>query len=103
MALAICKMTCLYEVTVDDLIRVFMQITNYRLWLRDGSTGKGIDSMSLKLKVAARCGDLKLLADAMKSYLGAEDLNTRDCALKGSELFGSTTRKLDLPSGVNCD
>ena len=26
----------------------------------------------------------------MKSYPGLEDLNTRDCALEGSELFGST-------------
>ena len=33
----------------------------------------------------------------MRSYLGAEDLNIRDCALEGFELFGSTKRKLDLP------
>ena len=64
------KMTCLYEATVDDLIRAFMQIANYRSWLRGGSTGKGPDFASLKLKVAARCGDPKLLADAMKSYRG---------------------------------
>ena len=91
------KMICLYEATMDDLIRAFIQIVNYRSWLRGGPTGKGLDSASLKLKVAARCGDLKLLADAMKSYPGAEDLNTKDCALKGSELFGSTKRKFDLP------
>ena len=24
------KMTCLYKATVDDMIRAFMQITNYR-------------------------------------------------------------------------
>ena len=45
--------------------------------LRGGSTGKGPDSASLKLKVAARCGDPKLLADAMKSDPGVEDLNTK--------------------------
>jgi hypothetical protein len=39
----------------------------------------------------------------MKSYPGLEDLNTRDCALEGSELFGTTKRKFDLPPGVNCD
>jgi hypothetical protein len=39
----------------------------------------------------------------MKSYPGLEDLNTRDCALEGSELFGTTKRKLDLPLGVKCD
>jgi hypothetical protein len=45
------KMTCMYEVTVDDLICAFMQIANYKLWLRGGSTGKGHDFASLKLKV----------------------------------------------------
>jgi hypothetical protein len=97
------KMTCLYQATVDDLICAFMQIANYRSWLRGGSTGKGLDSASLKLKAVARCGDPKLLADAMKSYLGAEDLNRRDCALEGSELFGSTKQKLDLPPGADVD
>ena len=71
--------------------------------MRGGSTGKGPDFPSFKLKVVAICGDLKLLADAMKSYPGLEDLNTRDCALEGSELFGSTKRKLDMPPGVDCD
>lgn len=54
-------MTCLYEVTMDDMIRAFM-----------------------KLKVVVRCGDPELLANAMKSYLGALNLNTRDCLLEGS-------------------
>ena len=53
-------MTCLYKETVDNLIRAFMQIANYRLWLRGGSTSKGLDSASLKLKVVANCGDMKL-------------------------------------------
>ena len=91
------KMTCLYETTIYDLIRAFMQIANYRSWLRGGSTGKGIDFASLKLKAVARCGYPKLLADAMKSYAGAEDLNTKDCALEGSQLFGSIKQKLDMP------
>ena len=57
----------------------------------------------LELKVAARCGHPKLLADAMKSYPGLQDLNTRDCALEGFELFGSTKWKLDLLSSEDCD
>ena len=97
------KMTCLYEATVDDLIRAFMQIANYRSWLKGGSTGKGPDSASLKLKVVAMCGDPKLQADAMKSFPGLEGLNTMDCILEGSELFRSTKRKLDLPPGLDCD
>ena len=39
----------------------------------------------------------------MKSYLGAKYLHTKDCALEGSELFGSTKRKFDLPPGADCD
>ena len=26
------KMTCLYEITVDDMIRAFVQIANYQAW-----------------------------------------------------------------------
>jgi hypothetical protein len=96
-------MTCLYEATVDDLIYAFMQIANYRSWLKGGYTGKGFDSVSLKLKIVVKCGDPKLLADAMKSYPRLEDLNIRDCALEGSELFGSTKRNLDLPPSADCD
>ena len=29
--------------------------------------------------------------------------NTRDCALEGSELFGSTKQKLNLPPDVDCN
>ena len=39
----------------------------------------------------------------MKSYPGAEDVNTRYCVLEGSKLFGSTKRKLNLPPGADCD
>lgn len=89
-------MAYLYEVTLDDMIcAFFMQITNY--------TCNCSNSMSLKPKDVARCGDPNLLVDAMKSYLGAKDVNTRDCALEGFKLFGSTKRKLDLPHGADCD
>ena len=86
-------MICLYEATLDEFIRAFMQITNYGLWLRGGFTGNGLDIASLKLKVVAQCGDPKHLADVMKSYPGAENLNTKDCVLEGYELFGSTKTK----------
>lgn len=61
---------------------------------------EGLGFVSLKLKVVAKCGDPKLLTNAMKSYVWAKDLNIRDCALKGSESFGCTKRKLDLPPGA---
>jgi hypothetical protein len=46
----------------------------------------------LTLKAAAKCRDPKLLADAMKSYLGSKDLNTKDCALEGLKLFLAQTK-----------
>ena len=88
---------------MDDMIRSSIQITNYRVWLIGGSDGKGLDLASLKLKVVARCGDPKMLVDSMKSNLGAKVVNTRYCALEGSELFGSTKCKLNQPLGVDCD
>jgi hypothetical protein len=85
------------------MIRAFTQIANYWAWLKGGYNGKGHDSVSLKLKAAARCGDPKLLVDAMLFFPRAEDVNTRDCAVEGSKLFGSTKPKLNLPPGVDCD
>ena len=85
------------------MIRAFMQITNYRTWLKRGSDGKGRDLASLKLKVTAMCGDPKILVDAIKSYPGADDVNTRYCTLEGSKLFGSTKCKFNLPPGADCD
>ena len=86
-------MTCLYEATLNNMIRAFMHIATHWAWLKGGSDGKGLDSMSLKLKAATTCEDPKILGDAMKSYLMAKNINTRDCTLEGSELFGSTKRK----------
>ena len=86
------KMTCLYEVTMNDLIHAFLQIANYRSWLRGGSAGKGPDFVSLKLKVVAMCEDPKLLAEAMKPYPGAE-ISTLGIVLWKVLSF------LDLPNG----
>ena len=69
-------MTCLYEATVDNMIRAFMQIANYRAWFKGGLDGKGPDFASLKLKAATRCGDPEMLADAIKSYLRTEGAKT---------------------------
>ena len=86
---------------MDNLIQVFMHITNYMLWwLKSSSIGKGLDFVSLKSKVVAKCGDPKVLTYAMKSYVWAKDINIRDCALKGLELFGCTKQKLDRPPGA---
>ena len=63
--------------------RPFMQIVNYRLWLRLGYIGKGPNFASLKLNNATTYEYRKLLVGAKKSYPRAEDLNARDCNLEG--------------------
>lgn len=87
-------MTRLYEATVDDMIRAFMQIINYHSWLKGGSSGEGYDQLTSKLKVVVHIGYSKLLTKAMRSYPKVKDLNTSNCALEGQELFG-TTKKIN--------
>lgn len=94
---------CLYEVVLDDLVRSFMQIKNFRSWLKGYFLGKGLHSIFLELKVVAECRDLKLLEEVMKYFPRVKGMNTKDCALKGLELFGSTKRKLDLASSFYCN
>ena len=85
------------------MIHAFMKIANCWAWLKGGLDSKGPNFASLKLEATARCGDPETLADAMKSCPGSEGANMKDCSLEGSELFGSTKRKLNLSSGVDCD
>ena len=90
-------MVYLYKAMLDDIIHTFMQVANYILWLKGGPTNKNPNFAPLKLKTTASCGDHELLAYAIKSYPGAKDLDTRDFAWEGLELFGSMKHELDLP------
>lgn len=83
------KMTCLYEAMIDDMIRAFMQIANYRSWFKGGYSWKKPNQTSLKLKTIADIGDPKFLAEAMRFYSRGKDLNTRNCELEGFEMPGS--------------
>ena len=65
--------------------------------------GKCFDYVSLKLKVVVRCGDPKLLVEAKKSYWGAKNVNTKDCALKGSDLCDSTKQKRHVAPNADCN
>lgn len=69
-------MTCLDETTVDDMIRVFMQIVDYYSWFKGGPLGKGHDQTSLKQKATTHTSDPMLLAKTMRQYPWAKDLNT---------------------------
>ena len=39
----------------------------------------------------------------MESYPDTKDVNKKNCALEGSELFGSTNHIPNLPPGIDCD
>ena len=91
------QMTCLYEATVDDLIRAFIQTTNYRTYLKGGRLGKDPDKAKLTLRAAQRSEDAEVIAKVLSSFPGAEDLITKPHGLEGAEIFGSSKRKLDLP------
>lgn len=80
-------MICFYEPTIDDMIWAFIQIANYYTWLKSGSTRKRTNQASLKLKTTTQTRDLKLVAEAMKSFLGIENLNTRSIALEGAKIY----------------
>ena len=65
----------------------------YMSWLKGGLIEKGLDHFYLRLKVVAEFGDPTDLEDAMMEFLGATNLHTWNCALKGLELFNSTKHK----------
>ena len=68
------QMTCLYEATVDDLIRAFMQTTNYRMYLKSGRTGKGPDKVELRLRAPQKSEDFEMIAKVLSSFPGAKIL-----------------------------
>lgn len=72
-------------------------ILNYCLWFKGGSSRKGPDQALVKLEATTLTCDPKVLVEAMRSHNGVEDLVTRTCEIGGSELFGSTKMKLNLP------
>jgi hypothetical protein len=53
-----------------------MQIVIYRDWIKDGSSGKGLDQASFEVEGSTFIRNPKLLAKVMKSYLGAQKMNT---------------------------
>ena len=56
--------------------------------IEGGSTSKGHDLASLKVKVVVTCEIPKMFTNAMKSYHGHRILISGICALEGSRLCG---------------
>ena len=89
----------LFDATCDDSIRAWMQMTNYRAYLKGYASGSGPSKGELRLRAARRSGDPKKIAEALNTLLGAKSVGTRIPHLEGEETFGSTKRKLDVPIG----
>ena len=89
----------LFDTTCDDSIRAWMQMTNYRAYLKGYASGSGLSKGELRLRAARRSGDPKKIAEVLNTLPRAEGVGTRIPHLEGEETFGSTKRKLDVPIG----
>jgi len=63
----------------------------------------GPSKAKLKLRAATRSRDPKKIAETMNTLLGVEGFGTRVPHLEGEEIFGSTKRKLDVPTSDEGD
>ena len=89
----------LFDATCDDSIRAWMQMTNYRAYLKGYASGSGPSKGKLRLRAARRSGDPKKIAEALNSLPGGEGVGSRIPHLQGEETFGSTKWKLDVSIG----
>ena len=62
----------LYDATYDDSIRAWMQMTNYRAYLKGYASGSRPSKGELRLRAARRSGDPKKIAEALNTLPGAE-------------------------------
>ena len=62
----------LFDATSNDSICAWMQMTNYRAYLKGHSCGSGSSKGELKLRAARRSGDPKKLAKALNTLPEAE-------------------------------
>ena len=83
----------LYDATVDDYIRAFLQITAYRDYRLGGNVGQGPSQEELQLHVAQRLAtrrrDPTHLQRAVEKLPVAEEICTRNPHYEGAEVFGS--------------
>ena len=87
----------LFDATCDDSIRAWMQMTNYRAYLKGYASGSGPLKGELRLRTTRRSGDPKKIAQALNTLPEVEGVGTKVPHLEGEETFGSTKRKLDVP------
>ena len=93
----------LYVATMNDYIRVFLQVVAYYQFVNGGIGGDGPNKEELKLRGAQRraqrIGNPTVLQKVLLDMLGGEEFCTRNPHLEGAEVFGSQKRRLDTPIG----
>ena len=62
----------LFDAKCDDSIRAWMQMTNYRAYLKGYALGSGPSKGELRLHAARRSGDPKKIAEALNTLPRAE-------------------------------
>jgi len=87
----------LFDATCDDNIRAWMQMTNYRAFLKGHTCEYGPSKEELKLRAARRNGNPKKIAKALNTLFGAQGIGTRVPHLEGKGIFGNSKWKLDVP------
>jgi hypothetical protein len=65
-------------------------MTNYRTNLEGNISSKGLSRQELKLRVARRKGDPKMIVGAQSQLPRVEGVTFQTLHLKGKEIFGST-------------
>lgn len=95
--------TDLFDATLDDLVRAFMQVTAYYSFLKGERGGTGPRREELRLRNTLKYKDPVKINNAMKKFPGAGEWCNRVPNFVGEEVFGSTKRKLDLPPGSEFD
>jgi len=93
----------LFDATCNDKIRAWMQMINYRAYLKGHASESGPSKGELKLRAAQRNKDPKKIAEALNTLSGSKGVESRIPHLEGEEIFGSTKRKLDVLIGYSGD
>lgn len=90
----------IYEVSVEDFARGFIQCTRYNAFLKGRASGTGPTKEELRLRAATRTGNLKYIYKAMEGIPGSEEYLLATPGYVGEEVFGSAKRRLDVEPGA---
>ena len=93
----------IFEATLDDYVRAFMQVTSYYSFLKGERAGTGPRREELRLRCAQQTKDPLKIRSAMEKFPNAEEWCNRTPEFTGEEVFGSKKRGLNTPVGSEFD